>query len=152
MNRRAFIGLIGAAAWPLVAHAQSRRLAVLIAIAENDPQALLRTAAIRQGLQERGWTDIRIDTRFSAGDAERLRAYARELLELRPDVFFAGNTSALAAAYNETRTVPIVFAQVEDPGYRRFRCELGTPGRQRDRLQQLRGDIPFEMAGAAQAD
>jgi putative ABC transport system substrate-binding protein len=133
MRRREFITLLGgAAAWPLRLEAQQSnrdaRVAMLVAIAETDPQAPLRTAAIRDGLRERGWSEIRIDTRFSAGDAQRLRGYAAELLGLKPDVFFAGNTSALAAVFKETRTLPIVFAQVDDPVASGFVASLSRPG------------------------
>ena len=135
MKRRAFISLLGgaAAAWPLAARAQPiermRRVAILIGIPENDPQAALRIAAIRNGLQERGWTnDIGFDIRFSAGDAAVLRAYAAELLRLKPDLVFAGNTSALTAVHQETQTVPIVFAQVDDPVAHGFVTNLARPG------------------------
>jgi len=105
-----------------------RRVGVLIAIAENDPEAARRTAAIQEGLQERGWTNIHLDIRFNGGGGDRLRAYAAELLELKPDVLFAGNTTALAALHRETSSVPIVFAQVEDPVTSGFVASLARPG------------------------
>jgi putative ABC transport system substrate-binding protein len=133
MRRRDFIlALGGVATWPLRLEAQQprrdSRVAMLVAIAATDPHAPLRSEAIRDGLRARGWTEIWIDTRFSAGDAQRLRRYAAELLELKPDVFFAGNTSALAAVFKETRTVPIVFAQVDDPVASGFVASLSRPG------------------------
>ena len=134
MRRREFITLLGGAApqWPLRLEAQQKkrspRIAMLVAIAETDPQAPLRMAAIRDESRERGWSEIQIDTRFSAGDAQRLRGYAAELLDLKPDVFFAGNTSALAAVFKETRTLPIVFAQVDDPVASGFVASLSRPG------------------------
>jgi putative ABC transport system substrate-binding protein len=134
MNRRDFITLFGgAAAWPLAARAQQRervrRLGVLVNIAERDPQAASRLAAINKGLSEQGWSNnLQIAVRFSAADAEGLRTIAAELLALKPDVIFAGNTSALAAVHRETRTVPVVFAQVEDPIANGFVASLSRPG------------------------
>jgi nucleotide-binding universal stress UspA family protein len=102
-QRREFITLIGgaAAAWPVAVHAQQdliRRIGVLIALAESDPEAQARVAALRQALQELGWIEgrnIRIDYRFAGGDGDRLRAYAEELVAAKPDVIFAGSGTAL---------------------------------------------------------
>src|SRR3954452_4444703 len=98
MRRREFITLIGgtAAAWPLAARAQQpermRRVGVLIPLAADDPQSQRRMTAVVQGLQELGWTDgrnIRIDTRWTAGDTDRMRRHAAELVALAPDVILA---------------------------------------------------------------
>ena len=87
MRRREFIALLGgaAAAWPLVARAQQpermRRIGVLMSLAADDPEMKARHAAFLQGLQHLGWADgrnLRIDTRSTAGDAERIRRYAAE--------------------------------------------------------------------------
>ena len=80
MKRREFITLLGgaAAAWPLAARAQQpervRRIGVLMTTAADDAEAQARIAAFLQGLQQLGWTDgrnVRIDTRWAAGDADR---------------------------------------------------------------------------------
>ncbi len=93
MKRREFITLLGgaAAAWPLAARAQQgermRRIGVLMSVAADDPEGQARLAAFLQGLQQLGWTDgrnVRIDTRWGAGDAERIRRYAAELVALAP--------------------------------------------------------------------
>jgi putative ABC transport system substrate-binding protein len=133
MRRREFITLLsGATAWPLAARAQrgrpTRRVAILIDIPENDPQAALRVSAIQNGLQERGWSDIRFDIRYSARDTDHVRSEVTELLALRPDVIFAGNTSALAAINRQTQAVPVVFAQVDDPVVQGFVKSLARPG------------------------
>src|SRR3989442_15917416 len=102
MKRRAFITLIGGAAaaaslsWPLAARAQQpsgmRRIGVLMNLAADDPDSSRRFTAFVQGLQELGWTDgrnLRIDTRWAAGDADRVRQYAAELVAHAPDVILA---------------------------------------------------------------
>jgi putative ABC transport system substrate-binding protein len=78
MKRREFITLLGgAAAWPLAARAQQagermRRVGVLIAVGEDDPEAKSRLAAFRLGLAKRGWSEgrnVQIDYRFAAAGA-----------------------------------------------------------------------------------
>ena len=123
-RRRQFITLIGgvAAAWPLPARAQQpervRRIGVLMPLAADDTEGQVRNAAFLQGLQELGWTvgrNLRLDYRWAAGDADRLRSYAAELVALAPDVILASGTSTVAPLLRATRTVPIVFAGVADP-------------------------------------
>src|SRR2546428_13971738 len=105
MRRREFITLLGGAsvAWPLAARAQQpervRRIGVLTALPSDDPEPQARLMAFAQGLQELGWTigrNVRIDTRWGAGDAERYRRYAAELVALAPDVILANGSPALA--------------------------------------------------------
>src|SRR5262245_5597692 len=125
MKRREFIALVGggaAAAWPLAARAQQsgamRRIGVLTNRAADDPEVQTRYAAFLQGLQEAGWAvgrNMRIDVRWSGGDAGRIRAFAQELIALAPDVILATNTPTVIALQQVTRTVPIVFATVGDP-------------------------------------
>jgi putative ABC transport system substrate-binding protein len=93
VKRRAFITLLGgAAAWPLRAHAQQRervrRIGLLMGTAD-DREGQARVTALKQGLQELGWTDggnIQIETRFAGADAGRIRSHAAELVALAPDV------------------------------------------------------------------
>jgi putative ABC transport system substrate-binding protein len=108
-----------------------RHVGVLMAYAEDNPDGKPRLAAFAQVLQELGWTDgrnIRIDYRWSAGDAERTRRYAAELVALAPDVILAGNTSTVGPLQQATRTVPIVFAGVVDPVGAGFVDSLARPG------------------------
>jgi putative tryptophan/tyrosine transport system substrate-binding protein len=135
MRRRNFIALLGgAAAWPLAARAQSgemRRVGVLTALAESDPEAQLRIAALRQGLQSFGWTEgrnIHIDYRWPGGSAERMRTSAAEIVGMGPDVVFAGNSTAVFALKQATSSLPIVFVQVPDPIADGFVTSLGRPG------------------------
>ena len=137
MRRRDLIrGVLGSAAtWPLAAGAQQpdrvRRIGVLMAYAEDNPDGKPRLAAFAQRLQELGWTDgrnIRVEYRWSAGDAERTRRYAAELVALAPDIILAGNTSTVGPLQQATRTVPIVFAGVVDPVGAGFVDSLARPG------------------------
>src|SRR5262249_32614084 len=112
MRRREFITLLSSAAasWPLAARAQQgervRRIGVLAAYAENDPEAQVRVVAFRQALQGLGWTEgrnIAMEYRWGAGDADRARTFVGELVSLKPDVILAHGTPALTALYEATR-------------------------------------------------
>jgi ABC-type uncharacterized transport system substrate-binding protein len=135
LKRREFITLLGgAAAWPLAARAQQarmRRVGVLSAVAENDASEQRRQAAFRKRLDELGWKagrNIQIDYRWSAGNADRLRIFAKELVELKPDLIVAETTPAAQALLAETRTIPIVFVVVSDPVGSGFVASLNRPG------------------------
>src|SRR5215475_2099943 len=136
MRRRDFITLLGgAAAWPLAARAQQpermRRIGVLIPYAADDPEGQARIAAFLQGLQQLGWTEgrnVRIDYRWSAGDADRARRYAAELVALAPDVILASGASHVGPLLQATRTVPIVFPVIGDPVGAGFVDSLARPG------------------------
>jgi ABC-type uncharacterized transport system substrate-binding protein len=137
MRRRQFITLLGgaAAAWPLAARAQQgermRRIGVLMDFPADDPESQARIAAFLQGLQASGWSvgrNARIDYRWSAGDADRMRKYATELVALAPDIILASGSPAVGALQQATRTVPIVFASVADPVGAGFVASLARPG------------------------
>ena len=137
MRRREFISLIGGvvAAWPLAARAQqaerARRVGVLMTQAEDDPEGQTRLLALAQGLQESGWTigrNVRIDTRWGQGDAERYRRYAAELVALAPDVILVNGPAALAQLQQATRSVTILFVNVVDPVGAGFVASVARPG------------------------
>jgi putative tryptophan/tyrosine transport system substrate-binding protein len=137
MRRREFITLLGGAAlaWPVAVAAQQpermRRVGVLVAPLEGDPETQRWIMALRGGLENLGWNDgrnVRIDVRWGGGDADRLRAYAVELVGSKPDAIVAGATSALQRLKQETQTIPIVFAQVSDPVGGGFVPSLAQPG------------------------
>ena len=137
MQRREFITLLGgaAAAWPLAALAQQqteqmRHLAVLIGIA-NDAEGQARVETFRKGMKELGWDEernIHIDVRFAGGIAERARTYAAELVAMAPDVILGNTAPVVSALQQQTRSIPIVFAQVVDPIGSGFVESLARPG------------------------
>src|SRR5713226_4393677 len=135
MRRREFIAGLGAAAWPLAGRAQQpramRRIGVLMNLAADDPETQARLAPFLQGLQEVGWTvgrNVRIDYRWGAGDPDRIRRFAAELVALAPDVILAAGGTTVAPLQQVTRTVPIVFVNVTDPVGSGFVASLGRPG------------------------
>jgi putative ABC transport system substrate-binding protein len=136
MNRRDFIALLGgAAAWPLAARAQqaerARRIGVLIGRDENDPVAKTFVSAFTQALGDLGWTDgrnARIDFWWWGEDINRLRAHARELVGLRPDIIVTGGSPATVAVQRQMWTIPIVFANVADPVASGIVARLNEPG------------------------
>jgi putative ABC transport system substrate-binding protein len=122
IRRRDFITLLGgAAAWPLASRAQQgnrvRRIGVFISGDENDPEPRA-PAFFTQALADLGWTvgrNVRMDVRRTGGDINRSRALAQELIGLQPDILVTNGAAATAAVQRETRTIPIVFADVPDP-------------------------------------
>ena len=149
-RRREFITLLGgAAAWPFMARAQQpdrmRRIGVLMANAERDPETQRLHQSIAQGLQELGWADgrnVQIEYRWGGANLDRIRTYAAELVGLKPDVILAQTALAVAPLQRETRTVPIVFMQVVDPAESGFVASLARPG------GNLTGFTPFEFSTA----
>jgi putative ABC transport system substrate-binding protein len=137
MRRRDVIKVIAgsAAGWPLAARAQqserTRHIGVLSSLAETDTEAQAWDAAFRKRLVELGWVDgrgIHIDYRWGAGSVDRMRLFARELVQLNPDAVVTISTPATAALQAETRTIPIVFAWVSDPIGSGFVSSLAHPG------------------------
>src|SRR5438034_11071409 len=137
MRRREFISLLGgvAAAWPFGARAQSdrvRRIGILMAHAESDPEFQAYLGAFRDELQKLGWSEgrnIRIDARWGAlDDAESRQRFAKELIALQPDLILTQNTPPTASMLQQTRTIPIIFVIVADPVGSGFVGSLARPG------------------------
>jgi putative tryptophan/tyrosine transport system substrate-binding protein len=137
MQRREFITLLGGAVatWPVAAPAQQadrmRLIGALMGYAEGDPAARSMVAAFRDGLAKLGWTEggnFRIELRWGAGDADKARTFAKELVDLRSDVILSHTTVVTGALSRETRTVPIVFVIVADPIASGFVANLAHPG------------------------
>jgi putative ABC transport system substrate-binding protein len=136
IGRREFITLLGGAvAWPLAARSQQpermRRVAALMNQAAEDQEGQARLIAFVQGLQQLGWTDgrnVRIDTCWGSGAAERQRRDAAELVALAPDVILGNGSAAVGPLLQATRTVPIVFTAITDPVGAGFVDSLARPG------------------------
>jgi putative tryptophan/tyrosine transport system substrate-binding protein len=137
VRRREFISLFGGAvaAWPLTVRAQQpervRRIGVLMVLNENDPQSQGRVTAFQQGLENLGWTvgrNLAIDYRWGVSSDERARASAAQLLRLAPDLILANGVSAVRAAQQATRTVPIVFIGASEPVALGLVASLARPG------------------------
>jgi putative tryptophan/tyrosine transport system substrate-binding protein len=135
--RREFITLLGGAlaAGPIGARAQQaermRRIGIILPSSSDDPEYSVRIGAFLQELQRLGWIigrNIRIDTRWTRGDAEDARKYAAELVALNPDVILATGVSTVVPLLQLTRTVPIVFPAVSDPVAAGVVDSLARPG------------------------
>jgi putative tryptophan/tyrosine transport system substrate-binding protein len=138
MNLRNLIKLVAiiVLTWPIRVHAQpsagTRRIGVLTYHEENDPQSKVYLDAFVQTLQKLGWTvgrNLRIDYRWTRGDAERARKYAGELVALAPDVILgAGGGMSVGPLQRATHTIPIVFVEVSDAVAAGFVKSLAKPG------------------------
>jgi putative tryptophan/tyrosine transport system substrate-binding protein len=137
MKRRKFITLFGgaAAAWPLRTRAQQperiRRVGVVMAYAESDPNGRLQVSAFREQLQKLGWTEgsnVQIDFRYAASDPTRIRALGLELLGLKPDVMVSNSNLVTTILQTEVRGIPLVFVSVSDPIGSGFVKDLARPG------------------------
>ena len=137
MGRRELLAALGGAAtaWPLAAHAQQpermRRIGVLMGVADDDTGGQTRVKALQQGLHELGWIEgrnVRIDYRWTGGDAARVQTYVAELVKLSPDVIVAHTVPVIAAMRQASSSIPIVFAAVIDPVAHGFVDNLARPG------------------------
>ena len=151
MKRRAFITLLGsAAAWPLVARAQhdARRVGVLMTVPESSREGQAWIAAFKDGLQKVGWSErrnIRVDARWGAADLDSMQRFAREIVSRHPDLILAQNTPTTLALLQQTRTIPIIFANVADPVGGGLVASLAQPGGN----VQHRGLDERQVVGAA---
>src|SRR5258708_1077939 len=119
IGRRELIVTFGGAvaAWPLAARAQQgnrmRRIGGLMPGDEDDPRTKARVSALTQGVGDLGWAggrNVGMDLRWGGADNNRMRALAQELVGLQPDIIVTNTTPATVAVHQETRTIPIVFA------------------------------------------
>ena len=104
---------------------------MLVPYGDSDPEAKSYVSAFVRGLTELGWTDgrnMRMDIRWAAGNVERMRLFAKELVELQPEVILSATTPVTAAFRRETMTIPIIFASVSDPVGAGFVAGLPRPG------------------------
>ena len=124
IGRREFMAVLGgaAAAWPVALRAQQpermRRIGVLMMYAESDGQAQGLVAVFREGLRQLGWMEdhnIRLDYRWATSDSETIQRSAKELVALQPDLIFSSSTPTTVLLLQQTRTIPIIFANIVDP-------------------------------------
>jgi len=150
MRRREFITLLGgAAAWPLVVHAQQRErmrsIGVLTPFAAHNTEGQNRVTAFAQALQQLGWSvgqNARLHYRWGDGTSATMQKYAAELVALAPDVILADSSAALSPLLQATQTIPIVFAIVADPVGAGYVETLARPG------GNATGFTPFEYGVA----
>ncbi len=151
-SRREFITLLGgaAAAWPVAARGQQdqrmRHIGVVTVLAENDATTKSNLQHFRDALAALGWTggkNVRFTYRYSGGNPERARAFAKELVELQPDLIVAHATPVAAAFHQATRALPIVFVSVTDPVESGLVASLARPG------GNMTGFTNFEFAMGA---
>ena len=138
MRRREFITtLLGgaAAAGPLAVRAQEpnrvRRIGALMSFAESDPEGQARIAAFRESLRSLGWIEgrnIDVQVRWATGGAESIRRFAEELVALQPELILSATTPTTTSLRQQTRVIPIVFANVSDPVGSGFVASLSRPG------------------------
>jgi putative ABC transport system substrate-binding protein len=136
MKRREFIGLIGGAAVAASGSARAqaadrKRIGVLMGYAADEPDTRARVAAFDEVIQQLGWKDggnVAIIVRYGIGDIDRIRNYAKELVDLKPDVIVCETTPTLKAVADQTSTIPIVFVSVTDPVSDGFVANLAHPG------------------------
>lgn len=124
MRRLDLVTLLGGAALglPCAAMAQQptgmRRVGVLIQYAPTDPEGRREFEALASILATLGWVrgrNLQLEVRFAGGKVAQSRAYAKELVELAPDVITAFPSSMAAAVLRETKVIPVVFAGTTDP-------------------------------------
>jgi putative tryptophan/tyrosine transport system substrate-binding protein len=137
MQRRQFLTLLGGAVAtsPLAARAQdaarTRRIGMLVGVGSDTPDAQLRYAVFLEKLQQLGWTNgqnVRVEIRWSGGDAKLMRQYPAELIALTPDVMVTTGSLSTETVVRSTTSVPIVFAIVLDPVGGGLVKSLSRPG------------------------
>jgi putative ABC transport system substrate-binding protein len=136
MQRREFIKLVGGSVvgWPLTVSAQQaerpRRVAILMGLAENDPETGRRLAIFKNEMEKLGWTEgrnFRMESRFAPAGAQASQL-AKELIALQPDVILAHSAQIAGALFQQTREIPVVFVNVSDPIGAGFIVSLARPG------------------------
>jgi ABC-type uncharacterized transport system substrate-binding protein len=137
LKRREVITLLGGAAatWPLAARAQQpdgvRRIGMLTFYSQTDREGQARIAVFLDTLKRLGWTDgrnVRVEYRWSAGDAVREKVSAAELVRSTRDIIVVAGWTGLAELQRLTTTIPVVFTQVSDPVGSGFVASLPRPG------------------------
>jgi putative tryptophan/tyrosine transport system substrate-binding protein len=136
LRRREFIPLVASAAvaWPRTLMAQLpdrlRRIGVLMELAANDSQARSNVAALQRGLRGLGWlegSNLGIEYRWASDDPVLVWKFAKELVQLRPDVIVAHSSPEVATLLGQTHNIPIVFVSIPDPMGEGFVASFARP-------------------------
>ena len=69
-----------------------------------------------------------IESRYAEGKLDRLPDLAGELVRLKVDVIVVGGSTAIRAAKNATKLIPVVMAHGSDPVELGFVASLARPG------------------------
>jgi ABC-type uncharacterized transport system substrate-binding protein len=134
MQRRKFItgtlALLGLQA-TAAAQARPKRIGVLIARPERDPDGQKQFAAFQRKLAELGWisrNNAEISVRWEVSDPVKRLANIKELVALKPDVLVINSSGYLRAALPEIGATPVVFVAIADPVAQGFVQSLARPG------------------------
>lgn len=125
-----------AVAVPGPTHAQTqpaggRRVGIMMAVAETDPEGKSRLEAFRSALAEQGWEDgrnVRIEARWYRGNFEIAQAGARELVVQGAEVIVVNGTPGMDAVRSLGAHPPIVFTVVSNPVGAGYVLNLSRPG------------------------
>lgn len=140
LKRRELLLLLGGAAVPSIlqsspALAQQsnrvRRIGVVMGIAETDPEAQPRLAALRKGLADLGWNEgrnIQLEIRWTAGDLDRTQRSAIEIVQFKPELIVVHSTPAVKALRPLAPATPMVFVLIADPLGSGFVKSIARPG------------------------
>lgn len=108
-----------------------RRIAVLMASSQGDPEGEERVSVLRSGLADMEaiiGAQVTLDVWWYAGVADRAEAMAREIVGQAPDLIIANGTLGMSALKPLTSTIPIVFVVVADPVGSGFVESFARPG------------------------
>ena len=162
MRRRRFISLLGASLaaspWaPSAIRAQGpgpiRRIGVLIGLSASDPAGQAEMVAFREGLAALGWIEgrnLKIEYRWPGFETDRMRAAARELAELKPEVIVTRTTPGTLAVRSEITRTPIVFVVVAEPIESGLVQSMSRPGGNVTGFTNFESGVSGKVAGAAQ--
>jgi len=109
-----------------------RRVGVLINADANDPEWKRELAAFSEQMKGLGWienSNLQIEYRNGAGDANRISAAAKELVMWKPDLIVGRSTPVVRALAQHASSIPIVFLSVSDPIGENFAESIAKPGK-----------------------
>ncbi len=139
MNRRQLVAFLasslGAASFVggrgAIAQTQPKRIGLMIAVGENDPEGLRRVEAFRASLGEAGWTDgrnVAIDVSWYGGSFQQAQAAARAHVDRKVDVIVVNGTPGMDAVRTVGTSSPVVFVVISNPVGAGYVPNLSRPG------------------------